>query len=125
MKNIEPLRNCKELIYFEVFDTPVKDFTPLLECKKLRDLNMCWTDGDPEVIAQLTWLERLWFPGHNLSKDAKQAIVDALPNTEVYMPEWDKDGSTGGGWREADIYFEMRNLFGMFYQPGGTGMNNN
>ena len=51
------------------------------------------------------------------------AIVDALPNTEVYMPRYDPDGSTGGKWREADIYFEMRNLFGMFYQPGGTGMN--
>ncbi len=124
--DISVLAQMENLKYLELFKNTLDDLTPLLQCKNLKHLNIGYTRGfDAGVLKQMTWLERLWFPGHNLSKDAKQAIVDALPNTEVYMPEWDKDGSTGGGWREADIYFEMRNLFGMFYQPGGTGMNNN
>ena len=96
----------------------------MLECKNLRHLNVGFVRGfDYTPLTQMTWLERLWYPGHTLEDAQRQAIVDALPNTEVYMPRYDPDGSTGGKWREADIYFEMRNLFGMFYQPGGTGMN--
>lgn len=116
MKNIEPLRNCKELIFFEVFDTPVKDFTPLLECKKLRDLNMCWTDGDPEVIAQLTWLERLWWWGRLtepfLNEEEKAMITAAMPNCEVVFKT---TTSTGSGWREGELYYKMRDNLGMEY----------
>lgn len=116
MKNIEPLRNCKELIYFEVFDTPVTDFTPLLECTKLRDLNMCWTDGDPEVIAQLTWLERLWWWGRItlpfLNEEEKAMITEAMPNCEIVFRT---NTSTGGGWREGELYYQMRDNLGMEY----------
>lgn len=116
MKNIEPLRNCKELIYFEVFDTPVTDFTPLLECTKLRDLNMCWTDGDPEVIAQLTWLERLWWWGRItlpfLNEEEKAMITEAMPNCEIVFRT---NTSTGGGWREGELYYKMRDNLGMEY----------
>lgn len=124
--DISVLAQMKNLKYLELFKNTLDDLTPLLECKNLKHLNIGYTRGfDPEVLKQMTWLERLWFPGHGLSKEAKQEIVDALPDTEVYIPDYDADGSTGGGWREADVYFEMRNLFGMFYQPGGTGMDNN
>lgn len=124
--DISVLAQMKNLKYLELFKNTLADLTPLLECKNLKHLNIGYTRGfDPSVLKEMTWLERLWFPGHGLSKEAKQEIIDALPNTEVYIPDWDSDGSTGGGWREADIYFEMRNLFGMFYQPGGTGMDNN
>lgn len=116
MKSIEPLRNCKELIYFEIFDTPVKDFSPLLECTKLRDLNMCWTDGDPEVIAQLTWLERLWWWGRLtlpfLSEEEKTMISDAMPDCEVVFKT---TTSTGSGWREGELYYKMRDNLGMEY----------
>ena len=116
MKNIEPLRNCKELIYFEVFDTPVTDFTPLLECTKLRDLNMCWTDGDPEVIAQLTWLERLWWWGRItlpfLNEEEKAMITEAMPNCEIVFRT---NTSTGSGWREGELYYKMRDNLGMEY----------
>lgn len=116
MKSIEPLKNCKELIFFEVFDTPVKDFSPLLECKKLRDLNMCWTDGDPEVIAQLTWLERLWWWGRLtepfLNEEEKAMISSAMPDCEVVFKT---TTSTGGGWREGELYYKMRDNLGMEY----------
>ena len=123
--DISILAQMKNLKYLELFKNNLDDLSPLLECKNLKHLNIGYTRGfDVEVLKQMTWLERLWYPGHILSEEEVQAIRDALPNTQVYMPGWDKDGSTGGGWREADVYFEMRNLFGMFYQPGGTGMNN-
>lgn len=116
MKNIEPLANCKELIYFEIFDTPVTDFSPLLECKKLRDLNMCWTDGDPEVIAQLTWLERFWWWGRltlpPLTEEEKAMITEAMPDCEIVFKT---TTSTGGGWREGELYYQMRDNLGMEY----------
>ena len=116
MKSIEPLKNCKELIFFEDFDTPVKDFSPLLECTKLRDLNMCWTDGDPEVIAQLTWLERLWWWGRLtepfLNEEEKAMISSAMPDCEVVFKT---TTSTGGGWREGELYYKMRDNLGMEY----------
>ena len=115
-RDIEPLRNCKELIYFEIFDTPVKDFSPLLECKKLRDLNMCWTDGDPEIIAQLTWLERLWWWGTvttpSLSDEDKALLTEALPDCEIVFKT---TTSTGSGWRKGELYFKMRDNLGMEY----------
>lgn len=116
MRNIEPLRNCKELIYFEVFNTPVTDFSPLLECTKLRDLNMCWTDGDPEVIAQLTWLERFWWWGRltlpQLTDEEKAMITEAMPDCEVVFRT---TTSTGGGWRQGELYYKMRDNLGMEY----------
>jgi hypothetical protein len=124
--DISVIGQMKNLKYLEIFKNEIHDLSPLLECKNLRHLNVGFVRGfDYTPLTQMTWLERLWYPGHILEDAQRQAIVDALPNTEVYMPRYDPDGSTGGKWREADIYFEMRNLFGMFYQPGGTGMNQN
>ncbi len=124
--DISVIGQMKNLKYLEIFKNEIHDLSPLLECKNLRHLNVGFVRGfDYTPLTQMTWLERLWYPGHTLEDAQRQAIVDALPNTEVYMPRYDPDGSTGGKWREADIYFEMRNLFGMFYQPGGTGMNQN
>ena len=124
--DIAVLAQMENLKYLEIFKNNITDIRPLLECKNLKHLNIGYVRGfDYTPLLEMTWLERLWYPGHVLEDSQKQEIIDALPDTEVYMPAWDKDGSTGGKWREADIYFEMRNLFGMFYQPGGTGMNNN
>lgn len=124
--DISVLAQMKNLKYLELFKNTIDDISPLLECKNLKHLNIGYTRGfDYTPLLQMTWLERLWFPGHRLEDAQAQEIMDALVNTQVYMPEWDKDGSTGGEWREVDAYFEMRNFFGMFYQPGGTGMDNN
>ena len=52
-------------------------------------------------------------------------LSEALADTRCYLPGADDDGSTGGGWRTDPAYYEMRNTFGMFYQPGGTGTEKN
>ena len=70
----------------------------------------------------MTGLERLWYPGNRMGREKCAELAAALPDTQCFLPSSDRDGSTGGGWRTAEVYFEMRNLFGMFYQPGGTGV---
>lgn len=123
--DISVLANMPDLYYLEIFKNEIEDLSPLLECKNLKHLNIGYTRGfDAGVLKEMTWLERLWFPGHGLEAEQKQEIIDALKDTNVYMPGYDTDGSTGGKWREHDVYYEMRNLFDMFYQPGGTGMDN-
>ena len=124
--DIQVISQMKDLYYLELFKNDLDDLTPLLECKNLRHLNIGYTRGfDYTPLKQMTWLERLWFPGHTLTKEEAADLKAALPDTEVYMPNWDTAGSTGGGWRESEVYFEMRNLFDMFYQPGGTGTKKN
>ena len=120
--DITPIGTLKELEYLEIFINRIDDVTPLLNCKNLRHLNMCYTRGyDPEPLKQMTWLERLWIGGSEIKADVLREIAAALPDTNccITVPT---GGSTGGGWRDADVYFEMRNLFGMFYQKGGTGL---
>lgn len=121
--DITPIGTLKELEYLELFVNTIDDLSPLLECKSLKYLNIGYTSGfDPDVLKEMTWLEKLWFPGHLQSDERIESIIASLPNTECYMPAYDADGSTGGGWREQEAYYEMRDIFSMYYLPGGTGM---
>ncbi len=120
--DISAIATLKELVYLEIFVNTFADLSPLLECTSLRHLNIGYTHGyDPSVLKEMVWLERLWYPGHGQSDATIADIREALPNTEFYAPAYDSDGSTGNGWREADIYYEMRDIFHMSYMPGGTG----
>ncbi|MBR0041046.1 MAG: hypothetical protein IJP64_06675 [Oscillospiraceae bacterium] len=121
--DISVLGTLGELEYLEIFNNTIDDISPLLNCKKLRHLNVGYTRGyDPAPLWEMTWLERLWYPGNRMGKENCASLAAALPDTLCFLPSWDIDGSTGGGWRTAPVYYEMRNLFGMFYQPGGTGV---
>ena len=85
---------------------------------KLEDLNIGHSGLDHiEPLLEMTWLKRLWLPGNVfLSPGERQSIVDALPDTwVVYACE----GSTGGGWREGQNYYDMRDILSMPYYPGG------
>ena len=120
--DISVLGKMQELEYLEIFNNTIDDISPLLNCKALRHLNVGYTRGyDPAPLGEMTWLERLWYPGNRIEKSEREAIVASLSDTKCYFPTWDEDGSTGGGWRTDEAYYEMRNAFGMFYQPGGTG----
>ena len=124
--DISVLGGLEELEYLELFNNTIDDLSPLLNCKALRHLNVGYTRGyDPAPLYEMTWLKRLWYPGNRLGKEACGALREALPDTVCFLPSYDKDGSTGGGWRTDEAYYEMRNVFGMFYQPGGTGTGKN
>ncbi len=121
--DISVLGTLENLEYLEIFNNNIDDISPLLNCKKLRHLNVGYTRGyDPSPLWEMTWLERLWYPGNRMGRDNCAALAAALPDTLCYLPSSDADGSTGGGWRTDPVYYEMRNTFGMFYQPGGTGV---
>lgn len=122
-RDISPIAGLENLYYLELFNNTINDISPLLECKALRHLNIGFTRGyEADCLREMTWLERLWYPGSNLSGGQIEDLQNALPDTETYFAVWDGDGSTGGGWREHESYFEMRDLFNMHYMPGGTGV---
>ena len=120
-RDMTPIGSLEDLQYLEIFQTSPRDISPLLNCKKLEQLNMCYCSGfDLSPLKEMKQLKRLWFAGLGPTRGA--ALQEALPNTQVYCPYTDPDGSTGGGWREDEAYYEMRDVFGMYYQPGGTGI---
>ena len=121
--DITPIGSLEELEYLELFKNRFSDISPLVNCKKLKHLNLCYTFGyDPEPLREMKSLERLWFVGTHLKEPLRSQLRDELPNCYCYFPYDDPQGSTGGGWRENEAYYEMRDVFGMYYQPGGTGI---
>lgn len=112
ISDITPLADCENLVFLEMFITLCRDYSPLQQCKKLEDLNLCYTYGPADPVREMTWLKRLWWDGIRYNdKD----IADSLPNTEVNL---DSGSSTGGGWREGDHYREQRDILGMAYLHG-------
>lgn len=121
--DITAIGKLEDLVYLEIFMNSFDDLSPLLNCKNLKHLNIGYTSGfDTSVLKEFTQLERLWYPGNTMADEEIEELKAALPNTQCYFPAGDPDGSTGNGWREAEIYFEMRDIFSMHYMPGGTGM---
>ena len=122
-RDITPIGSLQDLKYLEIFQTNPADISPLLNCKKLEQLNMCYCFGfDISPLKEMKQLKRLWYAG--LGPYRGRELQEALPDTQVYCPFTDPDGSTGGGWREDEAYYEMRDVFAMYYQPGGTGVHN-
>ena len=67
---------------------------------------------------QMPWLQRLWYCGNGLTDEQIEQLQANMPACEMYM---EKHGeATGGTWREHPHYFEMRDVFEMYYMPGGT-----
>ena len=112
VSDLTPLTGLEHLIYLEAFLTQVKDYSPLLTCTALEDLNLCYTHGDPEPIKQMTWLKRLWWAESPLSVEEFQQY---LPDTQLMFLH---HSSTGNGWRQGQNYYDMRDLLGVPYMGG-------
>ena len=113
--DISMLSEMKDLRYLELFLTGVHDISPLLECKNLRSLNLAYcTLENAELLGEMPWLERLWIPGVGLNSKG-EAAVRSLTDTKV---ERFCESSTGGTWRTDPAYYEMRDVFGVYYMPG-------
>lgn len=110
--DISPMENLTSLKYLELFMSPVMDYSPLWGCKALEDLNLCYTQGDPASLEQMTWLKRLWVNQYNISDTQFASLVEALPETQVVIPSY---GSTSDGWRNGYLYYEMRDMLGLPY----------
>ena len=116
--DLSPLEGLEELIYLEVFMTHCTDYSPFLTLTALEDLNVSYTYGDYEILAQMPWLDRLWWgqvQSRRISDSQRQYLREQLPDTEI---EFQPQSSTGKGWREGQNYYDMRDIFGMWYMTG-------
>lgn len=110
--DITPISNCKELVFLELDWTGIRNYEPLLGCTGLEDLNLGLTYGDPEIIAQMTWLKNLWWKGRG---NAAQLLQEKLPDTNM---NFSSKHTVGGGWRNLQNYYDMRDLLEMPYMSG-------
>lgn len=110
--DLTPLTGLEHLIYLEIFITKVKDYSPLLTCTALEDLNLCYTYGDPAPVQQMTWLKRLWWADCPIDVEEFQ---EYLPDTQLMFLH---HSSTGNGWRQGQNYYDMRNILGMHIMWG-------
>lgn len=115
VSDLTPLSGLKKLQFLELFIAPIKDYSPLVGCTALEDLNICGTTADYTPLKQMTWLKRLWHIMGHMTKEERDDLRAALPDTWVMGPI---HGSTSDGWREGYLYYEMRDLMGMHYMKG-------
>ena len=116
--DLSPLAELEELVFLEIFLTLPEDLTPLLSLTSLRDLNLCHTytvDGDHayEVLRQMTWLERLWYSGHDMKSSQQKALAEDLPGVELMLKRGQE--SVCGNWRYGQHYYDMRDMLDMYY----------
>lgn len=119
INDLTPLEDLTQIIYLEIFLTHVTDYTPLLNLKNLQDLNLCYTKGQVEVIAQLTWVDYIrWITTDErmLYKSERELLEESLPDTLLELGT--HQSSTGGQWRQTQNYFDMRDILGMGYMTG-------
>lgn len=110
--DLSPIAGLEELVFLEFFLTDVTDYSPLLECPALEDVNMHYTYGDPEIVKQLTWVNNIWWRNIRLTQEQRKELREALPDTHF---EFWSYGSTGAGWRKLQNYYDHRDLMGMYY----------
>lgn len=105
VKYIEPIRNCKELIFIELDNSAIRDIAPLADCPKLEDLNIgnAWPEVDG--ILGMTWLKNVYMIFG--SRGDAWKISQAIPNARVVTSG---NATVGGGWRRMQNYYDMRDM---------------
>ena len=116
--DISPVGNLKDLIYLELFNLRIKDYSPLLNCTKLQDLNIGTTHADPEPLSKMTWLHNLQWHRADQNPETKEAVLklpEQLPDTNVELYPKKKARNIGGGWRYIPNYYVFRDIIGATY----------
>ncbi len=111
LQNISPISSCKELIFLELDWSAVKDFSPLVGCTSLEDLNIGLTYPSVEPLMQMTWLKNLWM----VDRGGGYQLSQALPDTKIVATA---NATVGAGWRNLPNYYKMRDMLGMEYMSG-------
>lgn len=118
---IPELGTLKELRFLELGKASFTDITMLSECTSLTDIDLMYkrvksdevAEADVQTLCKMTWLKRLYLGGNMYNEEQMQRLYDSLPNTQIVIhnsPEWEQNR-----WREAEIYFEMRDALHMYY----------
>lgn len=116
--DITPVGNLKELIYLELFNLKIDDYSPLLNCTKLQDLNIGTTYADPEPLTKMTWLHNLQWHRSDQNPETKEDVLklpEQLPDTHVELFPRKKARNIGGPWRYIPNYYVFRDLIGATY----------
>ncbi len=116
--DITPVGNLKELIYLELFNLKIDDYSPLLNCTKLQDLNIGTTYADPEPLSKMTWLHNLQWHRSDQNPATKEAVLnlpEQLPDTNVVLFPKKKARNIGGPWRYIPNYYVFRDIIGATY----------
>lgn len=113
VKDLTPLSTCKKLVYLELYwNDHIPDYSPLLGCTALEDLNVSGSFADIEPLYKMTWLKNLWANCKGITAEEDAALKAALPNTTVMTT----GGSyTTNGWRQVQGYYDMRDIMGLPY----------
>ena len=110
---IEPIRTCKNLVFLELDNSCIRDYSPLVDCTALEDLNIGKTFCDITPVLEMTWLKNLYM----IFGDGGDAWLasQALPNTHVVATG---NATVGSGWRKLQNYYDMRDCLGVPYMNG-------
>ena len=111
LQDISPISSCKELIFLELDWSAVKDFSPLVGCTSLEDLNIGLTYPSVDPLMQMTWLKNLWM----VERGGGYQLSQALPDTKIVATA---NATVGAGWRNLPNYYKMRDMLGMEYMKG-------
>ena len=118
VSDLTPIGTLKDLIYLELFKSShIIDYSPLVGCTALHDVNVAYTNGDAAVFAQMPWLKNLWVNCTNITPEARQLLSETLTDTHI---EFDAGWHMGNGWRDLDNYYVMRDLLEMPYYDWGS-----
>ena len=105
---VDPIVNCKKLKFLELDWSCIRDVSPLVELTALEDLNLGMTWPDITPILQMTWLKNLYL----IKGNARANFPEHLPNTRVVTSG---DYTVSNGWRRLPNYYAMRDILGMHY----------
>ncbi len=112
VKDLTPLANCKELVFFEGTDAPIGDLTPLKECTALEDINVSASGAkNSDALVDLPNLKHFWVIQRG---DLGWPITSNRPDVTVRA----SGSHTVSGWRSIPNYYAMRDALGMFYMNG-------
>lgn len=118
VEDLTPIGSLKELIYLELFKSPrITDYSPLVGCTALQDVNVACTHGDAAVFAEMPWLKNLWVNQTGVNAETRALLTEKLPDTHI---EFDAGWHMGNGWRDVDNYYVMRDLLEMPYYNWGS-----
>lgn len=118
---IPELASLKEMRFLELGKASFTDITPLAECPNLTDIDLMYkrvksdavAEADIETLCKMKQLKRLYIGGNMYNDEQMARLREALPDTQIIVhlsPEW-----FAQRWREAEIYFEMRDALHMYY----------
>ena len=124
ISDVTPIGELSDLRYLEIFTNAwLEDITPLGKLQKLEALNLSVT-GIRDVtplescsVLRRCWLNCCW----NLPYEAAEAFAANMPDCLISLAS---ASPTSGGWREDDIYFEMRDAFHAPYMKGDVSRDN-